>query len=236
MRRIFSLVILIAFGFTVSHAQGGYYTEERSVGSFNKIDACCGIDVFITEGTSTTVRVEINDQEYMSRVITETIRDELRIAFDNKLLGSKRPNNLKIKVYITASNLTRIKASSGSDVRSEGQLNAQDIELSSSSGSDLILDLKAVNIKGESSSGSDLKLKGKATYADLSSTSGSDIDAKDMTISRVDAASSTGSDIKVTVVDEINAKASTGADVIYYGNPKTVNNRKSTGGSIKHRN
>lgn len=235
IKKFLCTIVLLTSVYALGYAQKGSYSEDRSVGSFKAISACCGIDVFISEGNSSTIKVEISDREYLPNLITETKNGVLKISFDNKGFFSRRPNNLKMKVYVTASNLESISSSSGSDIRSQGMLTAQDIELSSTSGADLSLELNAVNIKGSVSSGSDMKLKGRASYASLSANSGADMDLGDMVINVVKASASSGSDIVVTVLDEIDAKASSGGDVIYKGNPKTVNAKKNSGGGVKHR-
>jgi len=234
MKKLVCSILLVTLACTLSYAQDGNYTENRSVGSFNAIDACCGVDVYITEGASSTVKVETNKKEYLSNIITETKNGELKISVNNNNFF-KGVRNLKAKVYVTANNLTSIKSSAGSDVYSNGTLQANDIKLLATSGSDINIELNAVNIEGKVTSGSDIKVKGKASYASLSATSGSDMNLQDMTINVVDASASSGSDIVVTVVDEINAKASSGGDVIYKGNPKTVNKKQSSGGGIKQR-
>jgi len=228
-KSVLSLLLLTLF--TVCYAKNDYVSEDRSVGSFHAISACCGFDVFITEGVSSTIKVETNYEEYMSRIKTEVKKGELILSFNIKD-QVKKPNDMQIKIYITASNLTAIKGSSGSDIVSRSPLSAEDIKISASSGSDIKLELNATNIECSASSGSDIKLSGSASYAQVKASSGSDIQMKDMTVRVVEASASAGSDIDVTVTDAINAKASTGADIKFRGNPKTINKKGSLGGDV----
>lgn len=234
MKKLFYSVLLLTLVYTVGYAREDY-TENRSVGSFNMIDVCCGIDVYISEGASSTIRVETNKEEFLPRIITETKNGELRIYVNNKNNFFTSFKNVQIKVYVTASNLTGIKATSGSDVQSTGVLSANEIKLSASSGADINLDLNAVRMDCSVSSGSDIKLRGKASYASLNASSGSDMDLGDMTVGVVDASASSGSDIVVRVTDEIDAKASSGADIIYKGSPKIVNKKESSGGDVRQK-
>ncbi len=234
MKKLIYSVLLLTLIFTASYAQNETYIENRSVKSFNALSACCGIDVYISEGKSSTIRVETNYEEHLPHIITETKNGELKISLTNKNVF-KRPQNLWVKVYLSASNLIGAKATSGSDIRSKTPLFADDIKLSASSGADINVELNAGNIECKASSGSDIKVKGKASYASLRASSGSDINLSEMTVGVVDASASSGSDIIVTAMEEINAKASSGGDVVYKGTPKIVNKRERFGGGVRHR-
>lgn len=233
-KKAFTLLLLLSVIHTLCYAQNGNYSENRSVGSFNGIDACCGVDVYISEGNSSTVKVETNYEEYLSLIKTKVKKGELKISFNIKDMATKKPNNMWIKVYITASNLTTIHASSGSDIMGSTPLLAKDIKISASSGSDIKLELTTTTLECSSSSGSDIKISGKASYASLKASTGSDINLRGMTIGTVDASASAGSDIVVNVVDAINAKASGGADVTFRGNPTSIKKRKMFGGDVNH--
>lgn len=231
IKKGFVLLLLLTIC-TISYAQSGSYSENRTVGSFDAISVCCGIDVYITEGVSSTIKVESNDEEYLSRIKTEVKKGELKISFNNKDIF-KRPNNLRLKVYVSAKNLTGIKGTSGSDIVSTTPLSAKDIKVSASSGSDIKLELNATNLECSASSGSDIKISGTASYALVKASSGSDINMKEMTVRTVEASATAGSDVSVTATDAINARANSGGDVTFRGNPATINKKKSTGGDVR---
>lgn len=234
-KRVFSSVLLLSLICSISYAQSGNYTDTRSVGSFNAIKVCCGIDLYISEGNSSSITIETNYEEHLPKIKTEVKRGELKISIGTGNL-MKRPNDMRVKVSVSAQNLTAIKASSGSDVFSATPLTANDIEVSASSGSGIKLELHATKLKCSTSSGSDIKLTGSAGYASVSASSGSDIKMNDMTVRVAEVSASMGSDITVNVTDEIKAKASMGADVKFKGNPKTVNKKESMGGDVRQVN
>jgi len=234
-KRVFSSVLLLSLICCISYAQSGNYTETRSVGSFNAIKVCCGIDLYISEGTSSSIIVETNYEEHLPKIKTEVKKGELKLSISTRDL-MKRPNDMRIKVSVSAKNLTAIKASSGSDVLSVTPLTANDIEISASSGSGIKLELNATNLKCSTSSGSDVKLTGSASYASASASSGSDINMKDMVVRVAEVSASTGSDISVNVTDEIKAKASVGSDIKFKGNPKTVSKKERIGGDVRQIN
>lgn len=222
----FSLICAAAY------AQNENVSENRTIDRFDKIQVCCGIDLYISEGNSSTLTVETNYAEYLPMVKTEVKKGELNISFNLKN-QIKRPNKMWIKVTLAANNLTAITASSGSDVISKTPLTADEIKIAANSGADIKIELQANHLECATSSGSDIKLTGKAAYALLKASSGGDLNLRNMTVGSVEASSSTGSDIVVSVTDEIHAKASTGASIRYKGNPQKVNKKKSLGGDIR---
>lgn len=228
-KMITTLLLLFVIN-TLSYGQNK--SENRSVGSFNAISVCCGIDLYITEGSSSEITVETNFPEYLSRILTEVKGKELKISFDGNIIN-KRPNTMWMKVAVSANNLTAIKASSGADVYSTTPLSAHDIKLTASSGADIKIELNAQNLECSSSSGSDIKLTGKAVSALVKASSGSDIDMRNMILKKAEASASSGSDILLNVTEELKAKASSGGDVKYKGNPKTVDKKKSSGGGVR---
>lgn len=228
-KMITTLLLLFVIN-TLSYGQNK--SENRSVGSFNAISVCCGIDLYITEGSSSEITVETNFPEYLSRILTEVKGKELKISFDGNIIN-KRPNTMWMKVYVSANNLTAIKASSGADVYSTTPLSAHDIKLSASSGADIKIELNAQSLDCSASSGSDIKLTGTAVYALAKASSGSDINMRNMVVKKAEASASSGSDVILHVTEELKAKASSGGDVTYKGNPKTVDKKKSSGGGVR---
>lgn len=234
-RRVFSAIGLLCLICSVSYAKSGNNAETRTVGSFEAISVCCGIELYISEGSSSSITVETNYEEYLPKINTEVKKGKLKISFNMKNQVN-RPRDMWVKVYVSAKNLSEISASSGAEVYSKEALKANDIKISSSSGAEVKLELNAANLKGSASSGAGLKLTGTAASASVSASSGGNINMKEMIVRVAEASASSGSDITVYATDEIKAKASTGANVKFKGNPKTVNKKKSLGGEVQQVN
>jgi len=232
MKKLHIILVLCCLITTSIYAQN--VTQERNINSFSGIKVCCGIDLYLSEGTSSILKITANP-DVIDRVLTEVKGGVLNVSVKND--PDRRFNNNQggIKVYVSANNLNLIEASSGSDIKGQTKINAKEIKLSASSSGDITLDLYATHIIGNASSGSDIKVTGSATSAKLSASSGSDIKMKGMSVLIADVKASSGSDIEITVKEEINAKASSGSDIEYYGNPTRVNVSSSSGGSIKRK-
>lgn len=201
--------------------------KNRNIASnFSKIKVSNGLDVFISEGNTTKIVVEAD--ENLHEIIKTEIEDGTLKIYSEKNIWRAKAR----KVYVTTSTLNTVSASSGSDVIVEDFFTSENFKASVSSGADLTVRINAKTISGSSSSGADLKLIGKAENAKLSSSSGSDLDASDLVAKNVTANASSGSDIEANATESVTANASSGGDIDFEGNPKEINKKASSGGSV----
>lgn len=230
------LLVIAASSHSVSLAGNVRETQNRAVKNFDAIKVSSGIDLFLSMGTEETLKV-IADDDVIDDVITEVKKGTLHIYMKKKdwprffNWGATQSR----KVYVTVKELSLLSASSGSDVKSEGTLTGKRLEVSASSGSDVVLDVNYKSMSLDSSSGSDLKVSGKAKTVKASASSGSDIIARDLKVATCHASASSGSDISIHVTREIHASASSGADIRYYGKPGVKEIDESSGGDVTGR-
>ncbi|MDO9136539.1 MAG: DUF2807 domain-containing protein, partial [Lutibacter sp.] len=150
-------------------------SEERSIRSdFEIINVQQGINLYITQGKPTNISVEA-DENVIDLLITEVKNNELNIYFEKNVNQAKARN-----VYLTTESFSKIKASSGASVKSENTIQAETLELDSSSGSTMKIRTNANDIKSESSSGSSITIIGKSNSLTANSSSGSSINAKEL--------------------------------------------------------
>jgi hypothetical protein len=206
---------------------GDVVTEDRTIHSnFNSIKVQQGIQVFLTQGNSTELRVEA-DENIIDLLITEVKNNELKIYFEKNVYKAKSRN-----VYLTANEISKIKTSSGALVKTENTLETNTIELDSSSGSSIKVTVNANEISSSSSSGANINVYGKAKLFSASASSGSSIDADKLETINTTAKVSSGANIDVNVSGKLVAKASSGGSIDYEGNPTEVNKDTSSGGSV----
>ncbi|MDP2069589.1 MAG: head GIN domain-containing protein [Lutibacter sp.] len=202
-------------------------SEDRTIRSdFEIINVQQGINLTITQGKPTSISVEA-DENVIDLLITEVKNNELNIYFEKSVYQAKARN-----VYLTTENISKIKASSGASVKSENTIQAETLELDSSSGSTIKIHANANEITSESSSGSNITIVGKSNSFTANSSSGSSINAKDLKTVNALTKASSGANIDVNVTGKLTAKASSGADIDYEGSPETVDKETNSGGSV----
>jgi hypothetical protein len=204
--------------------------QDREISNdFTRVKVSSGIDLFISQGKEVELTVEA-DENLHEYIMTEVEGDQLRIYVDGNIWRAKAR-----KVYLTVTDIDELKATSGSDVISEGVLKVGDFEVSTSSGADMRIEVDANHVSSSSSSGSDLKIIGKTNTHDTSASSGSSVNAYQLESKEVSARASSGADVGVFASESITAKASSGGDVRYKGSPKKISKKTSSGGGVSGR-
>ena len=214
--------------FNSVRGNGDVTTEDRSInGEFDAIKVSRGLDVYLTQSNDESITVEADDNLH-EIIITEVENNVLKIYADENISYSKSQ-----KVYLNFKDVSKIIATSGSDVIAKNVIKADVLELSTSSGSDMNIEVETNSISCESSSGSDLRVSGKTGKLYAEASSGSNIKAGSLKAMETTARASSGADITVNTEKELIAKASSGGDIKYYGNPENVRKNDGVSGSIR---
>jgi Putative auto-transporter adhesin, head GIN domain len=206
---------------------GNITTETRTVvGDFNKIDVSYGIEVEVEQSENKSITVEADDnlQKYISVKVENGV-----LVIDSKEGYNSTKTPL---VTVKMPHISGLSTSSGSEIKSKNTLISDNIEVKSSSGSEINISVEADAISLETSSGSNIKARGKALKLETSSSSGSEIDAEKLMSNEVSSQSNSGSNTTVSPILSLKATASSGSEITYHGVPKTVVKNTSSGGSI----
>lgn len=232
------LLLVAAFSFAFVFAQKIIHdpnVEVRNVtGSFHAIEISGGIDLYLSSGDE-AVAISAKDDEIKSHIKTEIQNGVLKIWYEGKGMHFNFGGGKAMKAYVSFKNLDRIVASGGSDVMVDGAINANDLSLHFSGGSDFRGKVNASNLNVEQSGGSDVHISGTATIIKVSASGGSDFKGYDMVSDNCSVSSSGGSDVEITVNKELTAEASGGSDVYWKGSGNVKNVKTSGAGSVSHK-
>ena len=225
---ILSLLMLSCVMGKGINGNGDVISEVRNIPSnFNAIKVSQGLDLYITQSNDVSLSVEA-DANLHEIIMTEVEDGELRIyTTENIQTATSR------KIMLSISDITAIKATSGSDVFTTNTLDLKTLELICTSGADMRLNVKTEQLSCETTSGSDIKLRGSTKEFIAKATSGSEIDASELKTEVSEVNATSGADISVNVSKELTANATSGADIRYTGNPEKINASDSSSGSVK---
>ena len=137
-----------------SKEMGKLLNKPEKIKDFSKIDVSRGMNVYISQGEVTKVVVKA-DENLLEAIETENEGEVLIIRATKNIR-----NATSKKIYITVPNLEEIEASSGSNIFSETKLVFRDLEVSSSSGSNVTLEINSEKTAFSSSSVQNLKCRG----------------------------------------------------------------------------
>lgn len=212
------------------------HVEMRTLsGSFHSVEVSGGIDVYLSEGDE-ALAVSAKEPAIRDRIKAEIRDGVLVLGYDWKEgLNVKINNNKGLVAYISYKQLKRITASSGSDIKIDGTLKGEGLELDLSGGSDfkgkVDLEKLVVDITG----GSDVDLEGKSMVLVLEAKSGSDFEGYSLETDYSIIEATAGSDVHVTVNKELTAEASGGSDINWKGSAEVKKSKASGAGSVSHR-
>lgn len=193
------------------HGNGVVTEDSRNVSEeFTVVSASEGLDVYVTQADEFSIEVEA-DENIIDLIGTDIKNGKLRIhAIENIGRATK-------KVYVSMPNITGLESSSGADLIATNIIKTDKIDLSSSSGADLKVEVNADEVVADASSGADIRLSGETNILYVDASSGSDIKARDLMSKTCNADASSGADITVSVSESLVADASSGADIKYSG-------------------
>ena len=206
----------------------GNVTEEvRQVGEFDQIDVSRGMNVYVTQGSPAKV-VVVADNNLHEIIETRVEGQVLKVYVNENVRWAKEK-----KVMITVEKLSGLETSSGSNAWSQNQITTDDIELKSTSGSNLTIDVNAKSLSADCSSGANIKLSGMAKEADLEASSGANLIGEALKVDDCRMKTSSGANVSATVNERLDAKASSGGNIVYFGEPKSTDVSTSSGGNIR---
>ncbi len=219
--------VLFSFCTFISNAQNS--VKNFNIRSINSVSVASGIDLFIKQGNEERLHIESsNDLLKNVEVIQEGRHVTIKYK-SNTNNWNRMFKNQGIKAYITIKDLNTLKSSGGSDVESVGQLTLANLDITSSGGSDVKLNIKSTNISVSSSGGSDVDLTGSTTNFTASASGGSDINARNLNSVYAKITASGGSDVTLSVSKALDANATGGSDIHYKGNPEVRKNNSKSG-------
>jgi hypothetical protein len=203
-------------------------TAERNISSdFESIKISQGLDLYITQSGEVALAVEAD----------ENLHELIKTEVENNVLSIYTSENIRRaasrKILLNIDKISAIKATSGSDVYSTNTIVVNNLELNSTSGADMKLDVRANTLNCHATSGSDINLSGSTELLIAEATSGSDIKASGLKAKTSKVKATSGADITVNTSKELTARATSGGDIKYSGNPEIINTSDSSSGSVR---
>lgn len=227
MKTLLAIILLVAIT-AYSRAQE---TQTRNVSSFTGVKVAEGIDVYLIKGEKESVRVEVTGTK-LENIITEVSGSYLKVHMrDGNFRG-----RVDAKVFVTYVKIDKLSASSAGSIFSEGTIDANTLEISSSSAGNVEITVNAGSIEVGASSAGEVELTGKARSINAAASSAGEIDAYDLEAQVVEVDASSAGSVRVHAIEELDAHASSGGSIRYRGNPNKSNTKSSSGGSVRKSN
>ena len=209
--------------------------EDRHITGFHGVDVGGSFDVYITQGSSESVKVEAPD-EIIDHIITEVDNGVLKIYNKNDRnfhWGDLFGNHKKIAVYVSAKDLNAIAASGSGDVYFKEGIRTNSLRLRVSGSGDMYGRLDVKNLESGVSGSGDVKISGHAENSAVNVSGSGDFEARGLaTVNTIVHVSGSG-DASINASNSVSASISGSGDVRYTGGAKSVSSSKSGSGDVE---
>ena len=200
---------------------------EKNIGDFQELKVLDGINVVLEKSTENNIKITGDNSENVV-VINKSGTLTLRMQLVKKLKGQNTVIKLK-----HSSTIFLIESKQSASVISKDTLNQPTLYLKAASGGQMTFNLQTEKTTATANSGGVINIEGNTFSFDSSAKSGGVVKANEFLSNQTKATVSSGGLCKAYGRDVFEAKASLGGAIDVYGNPKSLNQTISLGGSIK---
>ncbi len=221
--KIIIALLSIPFLMSASFAQSNYKLD-----AFDEISTTGNIEVILQKSDEEKAIVETYD-------IPE---EELNIGVRGQVLKLSMLNSVfskhkRIKVTVFYKNLRTIRAHAGAELEAKEPIEADALEIRTTSGADVLLDVKANKLEASATEGAILQLRGEVENLKVSASTGGQLRAFDLNAKNTYARAGTGGELSVVALESLDANASLGGQIEYKGDPDERNRKTMLGGNVR---
>ena len=209
---------------------GNLVTQDRPVSGFSGVKSSGFFDVYVSSGTSQTVKIEAEEnlQSYI-----ETTMDGNILEIDTKEGYWLRPKK-QVKIFITSPSFTSVRLSGSGNIISQNKImGTETIDLALSGSGDIKVDVDAPSVKAEINGSGNMELKGQAKSFEGSVSGSGDIKAMDLRSEETKIRISGSGDANVYASMRLEVRVAGSGDVKYAGGVQSVSSNISGSGSVK---
>jgi hypothetical protein len=225
---MFSLVAwsgILACG--LANPQGELVQQERTVSSFDAIEAGGAFRIFLTQGDKQSVVVEA----------AQNIIDDIETRVQGNTLVISTRKNLKdpgkMNIYITMKTVQELDISGACHLTSENRFKLDDLDVDCSGAAKIEFTLSAATLKMDISGASQVKLFGSASSLDIDVSGAAGLEAIELEAGSVTADISGAAKARINVTGDLSAEVSGAASLSYKGQPVLKSSDISGAGSLK---
>ena len=202
-------------------------TETRTVGAFSKINLKCHANVYLTQGSPASLKVE-GSQEDLSILETDVEGETLEIEMKKNHHSSET-----IKIYVTLPSLQAVHISGSGDVMGQNTIAAGELDLKISGSGNIKMDVKTTQLMSSASGSGDMELSGSSNITKLSVSGSGTIKSYGLESQNADVSVSGSGDCMLTVKNNLYAHLTGSGNIFYKGKPG-VNIEKTGSGKFSH--
>ncbi|MFI5164021.1 MAG: head GIN domain-containing protein [Bacteroidia bacterium] len=209
-------------------------TDTRILPPFTKVYLKDNIDVFITQGATQEVKIAAG-KNLISLIKTEVINGELHLSNDNKCNWARSYKNGVISVYITMPTLSFITNDGSGNIKSQGTISCDTMDVWTKESGDVELTLNANVVFVQIYGSSDVTVHGKTNVLGIDHADEGFLYCQDLQTDMAWSTTKSAGNEYFNVKNSLSVTIDWVGNIYYLGNPLVYS--KGTGsGKIIHQN
>ena len=205
---------------------GNVTVIERAGIDFSELEASSGVNVYVTQGPKSPIRIEAEDN-LIELVKFQESGDALKVSL-TRCIRAKNPVN----VYVSSDTITKFDAVSSAKIIGENEITADNLEIDANSAGEVSLEIDAQNVVVESSSAAKIYLDGTADNLEVEATSAGYVYAFELKADEVIANANSAGIVQVYAIDKLDATANSAGKIQYKGMPSGIIVDENSGGDV----
>jgi hypothetical protein len=212
------------------YGSGNIISEKRDVATFNNISFNGSGNVFITQDTAQSLRIETDDN-IMSLLETDVNDNTLEIDFQSH----HQVNATKLNIYISMAALKTFSLNGSGDMKNSDTIKTDNLSLKITGSGKITMCALAASVASEISGSGDITISGKTDDESCKITGSGNIKAFELYSKNAQIEIIGSGDCRITASEFLNAKINGSGDIYYKGKPAITKNISGSG-SIVHSN
>jgi hypothetical protein len=226
MKKLTLTISLCFIGILAISAQ----KTTQDLGAFEELKVFDRINVTLIKSDKNQAVITGDDVNDVS-VVNDDGRLKIRMEIDNAMDG----NETFVTLYY-ANDLSLVDVNEGAEISNEGDLKANYLTLRAQEGGKLNVSVDTRNLDSKAVTGGKIQISGTATNQDVNVRTGGEYHSQVLKSDRTDVTVFAGGKAFVHAKEFVEANVTAGGTIEIFGNPETLQQDKTLGGSIIIRN
>ena len=206
---------------------GKLASETRSVEPFHSVDSLISGDIFIEQGSGSSLKIEAEDN--ILPLLETSVENGVLVIRPEKCIRPLKP----IKVYAGMDEVRSLSLSGSGDIRGTTPIDSENLGLAIIGSGDIEMEVNADSLKSRVSGSGDILLEGDATTHEIEIDGSGDVDALGLRTEVTRVKNYGSGDAKVYADRELDIEIGGSGTVFYWGEPEEFNTRVSGSGKVE---
>ncbi|MEB0277529.1 MULTISPECIES: head GIN domain-containing protein [unclassified Mucilaginibacter] len=229
MRTLKTLLVATALVVTAGLAKAD--TQDRHLTGFTSVAVAGSYDVFITQGSSESVKVDA-PANIIDKIITEVKGGVLVIHTKEGTNWNWDSGNKKMIVYVSIKDISAVSLAGSGDVVFKDGLRASSLKIKLTGSGDISGKVDVKNLESSIGGSGDITLSGRADNSTVSVVGSGDFTGQNLVTTNTQVKVAGSGDARVNANDKIDASVVGSGDVHYTGSAKNISSSKAGSGSV----